>query len=330
MNIRHFLSLSTAIVLSACGGSGGGAPGATVPPPPPPPVGTGLVIDQTNAKPAVRVAYGASLESQGSGEALTGPAIAASPVDDGFTKTFANQAISDGLIRVFQKDPLPEVVNACPGPTGGTETINQNVAVPDIISAGDRVVVEYLNCDNDLGEILNGTIDMTIAVYSENPLGLFMLDANVLLVDFEVTTATDSIVSNGDSTVSIDMLGFPTIVVSINGNMLTTVSPSVTDVITNFMSSQSVNALDEMYTLTTSGTVDSSQLDGIISYSTPDPFQGVGVAYPFFGQLLITGDGPAVVRLIAENDSMVTIEVDMDGDGIAESTELTTWDDIAL
>jgi hypothetical protein len=126
------------------------------------------------------------------------------------------------------------------------------------------------------------------------------------------------------------MLGFPTITVSINGNMLTTVSPSVTEVITDFMSSQSVNALDGMYTLTTSGTVDSSQLDGIISYSTPDQFLGVGAAYPYFGRLLITGDGPGTVQLIAESDSMVTIIVDTDGDGVADSSELTTWDDIAL
>ena len=36
------------------------------------------------------------------------------------------------------------------------------------------------------------------------------------------------------------------------------------------------------------------------------------------------------IRLIAESDTMVTIEVDTDGDGVADSTEATTWDDIAL
>ena len=86
----------------------------------------------------------------------------------------------------------------------------------------------------------------------------------------------------------------------------------------------------EPCTLSASGTINSTQLTGEIDYTSPVTFQGAGAAYPFAGQMLVTGANSGTVRLIALDEINVRIETDTNGDGALELSEVTTWDDIAL
>ncbi len=330
MKIRHLPSLIIAFFVSACGGGGGSAPPATVPPPPPPPAANELVIDAANAKPAVRVAYGATVESMGTGETVGGAGISMSPGDD-FSKPFVGPAMPGALTRVMQKDLNKPLIGLCLG-GAGTETVTGNIAVLGTLTAGDTINIAYMDCDTGFGEVLNGRIETTVAVFSGDLIsGLFLLDTQVLLIDFEIATAADTITSNGDFSASIDTTGTPLVLLSISGDMLTVVSMAGTDTLTDFSTSQTVDATPPVpYTLSSSGTVNSTQLSGVISYTTPVTFQGVGDAYPFAGELLVTGDGNATIRLIALDATNVRIETDSNGDGVVDSTENTTWDDVAL
>jgi hypothetical protein len=130
----------------------------------------------------------------------------------------------------------------------------------------------------------------------------------------------------------MDTTGNTIISMSISGMSMATVTNTTTEIVTNFDTSQTVNVSTqpEPYTLAASGTVDSTQLDGVIDYDTPVTFQGQGADYPFAGELLITGADGGTIRLIATGNNNVTIETDTDGDGTLESSEDTTWDDIAL
>ena len=113
---------------------------------------------------------------------------------------------------------------------------------------------------------------------------------------------------------------------------MTTVSTAGTETISAFLTSQTVDTSviqAEPYTLAATGTIESSRLAGEISYTTPTTFQGAGVAYPFAGEMLITGANNATVRLIALDEINVRIETDTDGDGSVDASEDTTWDDIA-
>lgn len=326
MKLQQILALLAACALTACGGSNGGSAGPTAPPPP---NGTPLVISDANAKPAARVAYDATTESMGAGEAVGGSAIAMSPGDN-FNKLSVNRAASSAITRFMQKDPFGPFISDCLG--GGTETVSGEMAVLGTLTAGDTIDVDYVNCTNEFGETLNGRMEMTIVIFSGDILfGPFLLDTNVLLIDFEATTAEGSILSNGDARVSLDTTGAPVVLMSISGNSLTAVTQQSTEVLTNYATSQTVDTTPpEAYTLNSSGTVDSSQLSGFISYSTPVTFQGQGSAYPFAGELLITGSGNATIRLIALDDTNVRIETDSNGDGVVDTSEDTTWDDIAL
>jgi hypothetical protein len=326
MRIDRLLTLFSAVVLSACGGGNGGTSSPTAPPPP---ATAPLAISAANAKPAARVAYGASVESMGPGDAVGGSGIAMSPGND-FTKPYAGNAASRVLTRFMQKDPFGPFVSDCFA--GGTETVSGTMAVPGTLTAGDTINVDYLDCVSEFDETLNGRMEMTILIFSGDILfGPFLLDTNVLLIDFEVDTAQDSILSNGDARVALDTTGSPVVLLSISGNSLTTASLASTETLTKYATSQTVDTTPpEAYTLNSSGTVNSSQLTGFINYATPVTFQGHGTGYPFAGELLVTGAGNATIRLVALDDTNVRIETDTNGDGIVDSSEDTTWDDIAL
>jgi hypothetical protein len=306
---------------------------------PPPAGGTALVIDEANAKVAVRVAYGATADSMNSGDQVGGGGIAATP-GDGFQKPGVERTVEGTVARFAQKDPLgPETTDCGIDPSFGTQTISGEIADPfslltGTLSPGDQINVDFMDCDEGLGEVLNGRIEMTVVSFSGDLLisAAYMMVMDVQLVDFEVTTATDSVLSNGDSRVTLDATGTPMISISISGNSLTTASTAATEVLTGFSTAQTVDTstMPEPYTLTSSGDVVSSQLDGSISYATPVTFQGAGDGYPFAGELLITGANGTTTRLVALDATTVRIDTDSNGDEEIDSSEVTTWDDIAL
>jgi hypothetical protein len=325
-------------MMTACGGGSDGAAPASPPVSPPPPAAM-LVIDDTNAKDAVRVAYGATVDSMSSGDQVGGAGIAGTP-DGGFQKPGAEQIMAGTLAKFAAKVPLgPDTYDCGIDPSFGTQTISGEIADPfslleGTLSPGDQINVDFMNCDEGLGEILNGRLEMTVVSFSGDLLvsAAYLMVMDVDLVDFEVTSAAGTILSNGDTRVTVDTTGTPLVAISISGASLTTVTTAGTEVLTNFSTAQTVDTsvFPEPYTLTSSGNVDSTQLAGSISFSTPVTFQGAGGAYPFAGELLVTGANNASIRLIALDAINVRIETDADGDGNVDTTEDTTWDDVAL
>jgi hypothetical protein len=328
MSIRFVLSLSIALLLSACSGSS-----YDTPPAPPTGGGTSLSIDSSNAKPAIRIAYGATAQSVDTGGLVDESGVASTP-DGGFSKATASDTASGILVRFMQKDPFGPFIEDCI--SRGTMTMNLDVNpltfVVGELSIGDKIFVDYADCDNGLGETLNGSMEFTVADFSGDlALGLYRLEMDVLLIELAVTTATDTVTSDGDATVVVDTTGNPMVLLSISGNSLVAVSAASTETVTSFLTTQTVDTsvIPEPYTLDSSGTVNSSQLAGVIDFETLTTFQGMGAAYPYAGVLLVTGNGSAV-KLIALSDSTVRIETDPEGDGIFVLLEETTWDDIAL
>ena len=288
-----------------------------------------MAITPDNSKPAARVAYGATVQSAGTGEMVGGTGLVSNP--GGYQKPGVQSSLPGLLGRVVQGVPIGPDNYDCS--VFGAQTLSGDIASPLTLSAGDRINVEAFDCDDGLGEVINGRMEMTVALFSGDILGgLYLLEMDVDLINFRVTTATDEVTSNGDSRVSIDTTGTPILLLGISGSSLATTSLSAgTEVLTAFETSQSVNTgvVPEPYTLSSSGRVNSSQLSGYVDFSTPVTFQGAGAGYPFAGELLITGANGGTIRLIALDDVNVRIETDIEGDGVVDASEDTTWADIA-
>jgi hypothetical protein len=261
---------------------------------------------------------------------LVGDSGIAGSAGGGLQKPGAPLLSSNSLSNLVQKVPLGPDTFPCG--VSGTQTISGELASIFGLSVGDQINVDAMNCDDGLGEVLNGRMEMTVRTFSGDlALGLYILEMDVVLIDFSVATAVDMVTSNGDSTVMLDTTGNPMVSMSISGLSLSTVSSAGSVVMSDFSTAQSVNSstFPEPYTLTTSGTVDSSELTGVVSYVTSITFQGAGAGYPFAGQMVLTGADGATITLTAIDATTVQIDTDTNGDGTPESTEITTWEDIA-
>ena len=101
------------------------------------------------------------------------------------------------------------------------------------------------------------------------------------------------------------------------------------ETLSNYSSDQTFdgNLNPAEYTLAAAGRLDSTQLPGVIDYSTGPNFAGFEASYPNTGELLVRGDASSV-KLIAVDSTNVRIEIDSNDDGTVDETINTTWDEL--
>jgi hypothetical protein len=177
--------------------------------------------------------------------------------------------------------------------------------------------------------VIDGTIDAIVDAISGDLLaGALDITMTMDLINFQVTIGTDVLLSNGDATASLDNTVQLVASAAVSGSSMTTDTNTGSETLTNYASAQTVDANFDPapYTMTASGTLDSSQLDGVVDYSTPVMFQGFDANYPSSGELLVSSTDSSA-RLIAVDDVNVRIEIysNATGTGTPDSTILTTW-----
>jgi hypothetical protein len=157
--------------------------------------------------------------------------------------------------------------------------------------------------------------------------GAYRMTMSMVLTNFQVTIADDVLLSHGDVTVMIDTMTPLTVAGSVGGDEMTTSSNASSETLYEFLTSQTIDtgATPSPYTMDASGTVDSSELGGVVEYSTPTTFRGFDNDYPSSGVLLVTGAGGSTIRLITVDNVNIVIEIDSDGTPPADETINTTW-----
>lgn len=315
MKTLHLVAVSTAFLLASCGDGGdlfgdGNA-------------GNGTGITAANAVTVTKVAYAAALNS--ADLAGVGASIGITAVTPGsMAKPSAQQQVSGFLVDVLQKDPFGPDVYPCA--VFGSLTISGDVADPSTLTLGDTFTVDAVACDDGLGEVLDGSMTLTVSEFTGDLFGTYLLGMNATLDALQVTTIDDVISSTGDTAVALDTTNNPFISASVAGNSMVTSSNASTETLSNYHTAQTVDAGPTLspYTLISSGTVDSSLLNGAVTYSTPLQFQGFDIDYPHTGELLVTGDNSSA-RLVAIDNVDVRIDLDNDGNGTVDEMINTTW-----
>ncbi len=325
MKMRYPALLLTFMMVSACDGdtSFSGNPTA-----PPPTGGGALTITSVNAPTAMSVALNAAFESGGVGDVAGIFGVSTANVGN-MNKVAGGQFHSATLINAMQKVPFGPFDQPCL--VSGMITISGDLADPLGISfaAGDTLTIVAADCDDGLGEVVNGTIDYLFTTMTGDILAgpPYRLVIDVDLTNFQVADSAGTSISNGSATVSIDTTTDPLWTVSINGPLLTIDTPTSSESLSNFDTTETVDTLivPTPYTMVSNGTVDSTDLNGTIDYSTPVMFEGLGEAYPLTGEFLVTGASSSI-RLIVLDEINVRMESDFDGDGVPDETTNTTWD----
>jgi len=323
-------SLLPLFFLAACSGSGGyGGPGD----PPPPPAG--LTIDAANGLEVSQVAYQSVVSSGGIAGMAGGGLIADS--GGSLAKPTIPQR-SGGVLAVIAQQVVigPTIIDCA---AGGSLTVTMDIIdllafANGELTAGDTILNEYAACNEGFGETIDGVVDSEVDAFAGNILAnIYDLTMTLDLVDFQVATAEDVITANGDGTAVLNNLQAPYVEVSVSGSSMTTDTNGSSETLSNYSSAQTLDAgmIPAPYTMVASGTLDSSQLAGAITYSTPVMFEGFDTDYPNAGELLIAGqDGSA--RVIAQSNGIdVVIEIysNTTGTGTPDDTIMTTWAELA-
>ena len=317
-------------LVAACGGGSSGDGGSAATPPPL----ASLAIDGGNAVLVSAAAYGAA-SSTGELADLSGSAGIAGAGGSGQGKATVNAQVKATIDGAAQQVPVGT------GPTDclvdGTVDISADIQDPlglasGVLEPGDTFTVIYTACDDGVGEVLDGRIDMVVDAFTGNIIsGAYDMTMDITITDFQVTTGADVILSNGDTTTRLDTRAAPYIEASVGGNSLTVDSNTDSETLTAYSSAQTFDGRvsPAPYTMTAAGTLDSTRIGGVVDYSTPVTFSGVDTGYPTAGVLLIEGQNSAA-RLVAQANGVdVVIEIDADGDGTFEGSTVTTWDELA-
>jgi len=314
------------LFISACGDASKTNGGEDNNPPP-----AAFDIDAGNALAVAAVTYEAVVQSGEMAE-LAGT-VDLSGDSGGLKKASVNNQLGGMLTSVIQAIPLPPLEYPC---VSGTVTftfdvVDLDVFATGVLSAGDTILIEFVDCDEGNGETIDGTIDATVDVFDGDIASGngFVMTMTMNLTDFQVDTGTDVLTSNGDATASLDNTVALFVTASVSGTSMTTDTNSSSEILTNYSSAQTLdlNPDPTEYTMNASGTLDSSQLDGIVAYSTPVPFLGFNLNNPHVGQLLVTSENGSA-RLIAQDNAIdVVIEIYASNNGSGDPIETinTTW-----
>jgi hypothetical protein len=208
------------------------------------------------------------------------------------------------------------------------DVVDPAVLLAGALSVGDNFLVDYDNCDDGAGEVIDGTIDLTVSAFEGDIIfsGLYDLSMTMIISTLQVTTLTEVLSTNGNATARLNLLQPLYAEATVSGSSITMDYNSKSDTLIDFSSMQTVDAgaLDQPYTMVTQGTLSTTRLAGPVDYSTPVTFAGLGANYPYTGEFLVVGENSSL-RLVADNDVDVHIDIDSDGDTVVDETIVTTW-----
>ena len=315
-----FITIAASLLFTGCSSGGGDGAGPVLPP------DLTVSITSNNAMEVARVSWAIALESGEFGD-LSGAGLIIGGTSGGVSKLDGAIAVSAKSNSGESQVPIPAETTACN--VSGDVTVSGQIADPvtPTLTAGDFFEIDYNNCDDDLGNVIDGLMRMDIDAFNGDFLSeMFDMTVTLTLNTFQITTNEDAITSHGDVTATIDTINLPSLFTGISGNSMMINTNSSSEALTNFASSLNVDGTRQpaLYARSSSGTLDSTQLAGAIRYSTPVTFEGFGNDFPNSGEFLVEGIRSSL-RLIAVNNIDVRIELDSDGDGNVDETILTTW-----
>ena len=324
--MKHSLliTLSSASLLVACGGSGGGGLGggnsASAP----------VQITSANAVSITKTSYQSALASASIGE-LTGETGIIAGTPGGISKVSNVVSASNKTGSNTARVPIPATESPCD--VSGSVTISGQIedVITPTLSPGDFFDIEFNRCIDVPGEETDGDLHFDVDAFSGDFLGgLYDMTMTLTLDKFRVTVGEDVITSNGGATVTLNTANSPSVSASVNGNSMTVDTNTSSESLFNFASVQTLDGslFPAAFTMTASGTLDTTQISGSVRYSTPLMFEGVDGDHPGIGEFLVTGDNSSA-RLIAESNVNVRIELDTDGDGTTDETVNSTWAELA-
>lgn len=317
------LSLTAAVLLSACGGGGSGGTASS-----PSSGASAAAITAANYEDVARASFSAA-----------NFALGLSNVSDAFTPTGAPR----GPLSLLRFEPMRRIAAAGSRPLATTNNEQRcsgggliRLAINDAnnnsqLDAGDTLAVDFLDCLED-GERRNGQFLVTVRSSTSTAAHMDMRITNLRFLQSDGST------SGGDGTMSVMVSTTNGVVTSrLEVQQLVTHhtpagKPTQTQTLSAFLAEAvtQTRLAPQRTSITMSGQLSSSQLGSSpLSLSTDPSFTLVGSDdYPFSGQMRVRTVGGSQLRLVALNNQQVRVELDANGDGTFESSVTKQWHEL--
>ena len=210
----------------------------------------------------------------------------------------------------------------------GTKDITRDLADPGTLTVGDQITAVFVDCDDGEDYVIDGTVNITVAEkQGDLAAGVFSLSLDTIMTGVEVTKGSENTLFDGSFTLTLDSLNFPVIAQRLAGSELTVSSGPETITLSNFDHYIEVDfgVVPEAVLVQVSGRMDSQLLGGSVDYETPVAIRATGDNEPYTGEILVTGADDSTVRIVIEDSTKVTLEVDTNGDGVIDAYIDTTF-----
>jgi hypothetical protein len=312
--------------VTGCGGGGGGGGGSSSSAPT-------LVITEDNAQAVassviqtvdamfdLSSATGDQVTPSAAGAATAGRASAVRRVLNHLSRSHAHSLGAQPLVAV---GPVTE-----PCDVSGTVTLSGNLANPETLSNGDRITASFDQCQDFDPLLLDGGLALRVRdIQGDFLTDVYLLTVDLTFTNLSVTDGTENFTADGDCTLTLDSLDFPSSRSRIAGRLLALSSSQEAVTLTDFDQSLDVDAtvLPETYVAEALGALASDLLGGRVNYITVTPVLAEGDSDPDAGELLVTGADGTTVRIVIVDVTSVRLDIDVDGDGTSDATQNTTW-----
>lgn len=212
----------------------------------------------------------------------------------------------------------------CPGGGSLRVTVDDRNANGQA-DAGDTASFVFTNCVID-GTRASGSMAFAFQSYTSTATS----ETTQVTVSFTALTVVDASGTNaidGDLSMlaRVALVAPFTSAVTLSGSRLTVTEGGLSRTLTDYSGTLALDATAGTYAYTVSGTVSGGSLSGSLSVTTPTPFSGRIGSDPTAGVLLLTGANKGTVRVTVASPTGVTLAVDANGDGTADSTKTLTW-----
>ncbi len=313
--VSMFIVGAAFVILASCGGGGSGG---SNPPSAPPTNTAALPITAANAQDITVTVL----------EAVTSTVEIVSLVDViGLPLT---STTNQGLAKAFVADIFADTT-ACD--TGEVTTTWNDADNNLAISTGDTFDILFDMCFiAELGATLDGASSLTNMVVTGDPFIQIVPWSLATTFGFDNLSATDSVdtviidgnldlVLSSDDNVVVDF--------SIATDALTAQQSGISETLSDYVLTQTLdlNALTQV--VSTSGTFTSSELEGSVTFETLEDFMVMGDDNPFSGELLINDSSSSVLVTVLDNIS-VQLDIDLDLDGTIDETVVVTWAELDI
>ena len=316
--------LTAGVVSTIASGGGGDGSDGTIVPPAGGGVGPTLALTAANA-PTVSSTMIAAISMTFDIGDITGSGL---PIQSGSIPLVISAPMDVGNSQIVLAAAEAPGIGDCVN--GGTVDTTATLADPNTLTVGDRIIGVFDNCDDNDGYVISGTVDLTVSGYEGNFLtDVFLLGFDVTLVDVVIEEGGESVTTSGSFTLTLDNLDFPIMGLNLAGSELQLNADGEAISLTNFDHDLTVNigVFPETVVALASGTLEIQSVGGTIGYETIVALEAVGDLDPNKGEILITGAGSSI-RILVVDTQNVTLEIDVNGDGVVDEYVYTNWSEL--